>query len=117
MTKDLNCLKDMYLEEIKKITKKGELTPVDSEAAKKALEAIKMIDDICENCEEDEYEASYGMRRMPEMRYSKRSRHMSRSSMNAVDRMMAKLEDMRLDAPDEDTRMAIDNVIAKLEAY
>ena len=35
--KELENLKEMYLDEIKKINKKGELTPADGEAAKKAL--------------------------------------------------------------------------------
>lgn len=75
--KELENLKELYIDEIKKINKKGELTPADSEAAKKALEAIEKINEIC--CDEEELEGGYsergssyaypGMRRMP--RYSR----------------------------------------------
>lgn len=131
--KELECLKDMYLEEIKKITKKGDLTPSDAEAAKMALEAIEMIDDICEKEEwdEDEYSERYyphSMRsmnhydRMPEMsrrrgRSSVTGRYISRASEPVVDRMVSRLEDMRHDAPDERSMRAIDRAIDTLENY
>lgn len=148
--KELETLKEMYLDEIKRINKKGELTPTDSEAAKKALEAISMIDMICSDEEdmEDGYsERSYRMSRtynlpsgrtsrhypMPDMdygyddgryssRYSSRrgrgsnGRYVSRSG-DAVEGMIRKLEHMKMDAPDEETRYAIDLTIEKLENY
>lgn len=143
--KELENLREMYLDEIKKINKKGELTPVDAEAAKKALEAISMIDLICSDMDENEYsERSYrsgrsyrGMSRhypMPEMdygygygyddgRYSSRrgrssttGRYVSRSG-DAVDSMIKKLDRMRMEAPDEETRKAIETAIDKLENY
>ena len=121
--KELENLKELYLDEIRKITKKGELTPADAEAAKKALEAIEKIDKIC--CDEDpEYmEAGRSMRySMPEMyqrrgRSSTTGRYISRSNEATVDRMIHKLEDMRMDAPDSETRMAISRAINELEAY
>ena len=166
--KALENLKELYLEEIKKINKKGELTPVDSEAAKKALEAIKDIDEICCNSDyEDEmdeghsermYLRRYPMsRRMPDMMhigygydrsydrsydkgysdgynrsydrgyndgYSDRrgrsmttGRYISRHAAPEVDGMIHKLEDMRVEAPNSEIRMAIDNMIEKLENY
>lgn len=60
--KELENLKELYIDEIKKINKKGELTPADSEAAKKALEAIEKINDIC--CDEEEMETGYSERGM-----------------------------------------------------
>lgn len=62
--KELDNLKELYLDEIRKINKKGELTPADGETAKKALEALEAIDKLC--CGEDaEMERGYseGMRR------------------------------------------------------
>lgn len=127
--RELENLKEMYLNEIKKINKKGELTPADSEAAKKALEAISMINDLCCDDDEDGYsERSYRMSRhypMPDIdhRYSSRrgrssmtGRYISRSS-DAVDSMIRKLEHMRMEAPDEESRHAIEVALDKLENY
>ena len=134
--RELEILREMYIDEIKKIDKKGELTPADSEAAKKALEAICMIDDICEGMDEKEYsERSYrrnqsGMNMsrhypMPDMdyRYSSRrgrssmtGRYISRSG-DAVDSMIRKLEHMRMEAPDEETRSAIECALDRLDNY
>lgn len=136
--RELENLKELYLDEIRKINKKGELTPADAEAAKKALEAIEKIYDIC--CDEDdmrdEYSERYSeympyRRRMPDMyqkryseRYSERrgrsattGRYISRHDGSSVDKMIRKLEMMKNDAPDSETMMAIDNVISKLEDY
>ena len=170
--KALEDLKELYMEEIKKINKKGDLTPVDSEAACKALEAIKKIDEICCNSDyEDEmdeghsermYPRRYPMsRRMPDMMhigygydrsydrsydkgysdgynrshdrgysdgytdsYSERrgrsmttGRYISRHAAPEVDGMIHKLEGMRVEAPNSEIRMAIDNMIEKLENY
>ena len=130
--KELENLKELYLEEIKRINKKGELTPADSEAAKCALEAIEKIDGICERYEEEEgYSERYSTRgrsrayMMPDVdpMYSERrgrsattGRYVSRNS-GAVDHMIQKLEHMKMDAPDRETEIAIDKVIDKLEAY
>lgn len=140
--KELENLKELYLDEIKKINKKGELTPTDAEAANKAVEAIKKIEEICACC--DDMDEGYSERyyrsgnRMPEMR---RGRGMSYSDgpmyseaypmMNnrypyyrhdghnglEVENMIHKLEAMRPEAPDNEIKMAIDNMIRKLEAY
>lgn len=153
--KELENLKELYLDEIKKINKKGELTPTDAEAANKAIEAIKKIEEICAGCEDMEgyseryyrSDRGYSQRgRMPEMyrgrgvsysdgpmyrdRYSERYseaypmmndhypyyRHNGHNGLE-VENMIHKLEAMKPDAPDHDTKMAIDNVIRKLEAY
>lgn len=151
--KELENLKELYLDEIKKINKKGELTPTDAEAANKAIDAIKKIDEICACCDDmDEgyseryYRSSgrgYSQRgRMPEMNrvrgvsysdgpmyrdgYSEGYpmmnghypyyRHDGHNGLE-VENMIHKLEAMKPDAPDHETKMAIDNVIRKLEAY
>lgn len=126
--KELENLKEMYLDEIKKITKKGELTPTDAEAAKKALEAITMIDDICEVDEGEWSERSYRNmsyrhNMMPDMNGSYRrgrsmttGRYVSRRNATA-DMMIGKLEDLLRDAPDMETREAIECALDKLEKY
>ena len=138
--KELENLKELYLEEIKKINKKGELTPADAEAAKKALEAIEKINEICCDYEDEEgysermYPRHYPMRSMnrdrmpmPDMMYDRgyserrgrdsMGRYTSRSRGESVEHMIHKLEDLKMDAPDNHMRMAIDDMISKLEAY
>lgn len=139
--KALYDLKELYFKELEKIARKGDLTPVDAEAAKIALEGIEKIEEVCEMYEEEEEysEAMYprrSMRRsyargprsygMPEMSrgYSERrgrsnatGRYISRNNESTVDHMISSLEDMKSQAPDNDTRIAIDNLINKLEAY
>lgn len=131
--KELENLKDLYLEEIKKINKKGELTPTDAEAAKKALEAIEMINEICEmsSWDEDEYSERHYPHSMRSMRHydhmpdvsmrrgrsATTGRYVSRADAPVVDRMVSRLEDMRHDAPDERSMRAIDRAIDTLENY
>lgn len=128
--KELENLKELYLDEIKKINKKGDLTPADSEAACKALDAIKKIDEICgEMSPEMEYSQRMypnRMSRMPEMSYGysdRRGRNMhngqyiSRNDYSTHDDVyyaLDKLESMRMEAPDERTRRAIDLAIDEL---
>jgi hypothetical protein len=149
--KELENLKELYLNEINKINRKGELTPTDGETAKKALEGIDKIEEICSRYEDMEgyseryyrSDRGYSQRnRMPEMY---RDRGMSYSDgpmyrdgyseaypmMNGhypyyrhnghngpeVENMIHKLEAMKPDAPDHEIKMAIDNMIRKLEAY
>ena len=125
--KELENLKELYLDEIKAINKKGELTPTDAEAAKKALEAIEKIDKICCDYEEEEgysermyprrsMNRSYNDRSyrdrsmMPEMRpydYDDYSERRGRSSTTG--RYIS-----RHGSPDYDNEV-IDNIIMKLE--
>lgn len=144
--KELENLKELYLDEIKKINKKGELTPTDAEAANKAIDAIKKIEEICACC--DDMDEGYSERyyrsrnRMPEMHrgrgmsysdgpmyrdgYSEGYpmtnghypyyRHDGHNGLE-VENMIHKLEAMKPDAPDREIKMAIDNMIRKLEAY
>lgn len=156
--KELENLRDLYLDEIKKINKKGELTPTDSEAGQKALAAIEKIDNICARY--DDMDEGYSERyyRSPDRGYSQRGRmpemnrvrgvsysdgtyprgmsyrdgysegypmmndrypyyRHNRHNGPEVENMIHELEAMKPDAPDRETKMAIDNVIRKLEAY
>ena len=125
--KELEDLRELYLEEIRRINKKGDLDPHDAEVAKCALEAIEKIDIICGmDCWEDDYsERMMPMRRSYMDRdYSERrgrsmttGRYISRHDTGTQERMIRKLEDMKLDAPDNETKMAIDHVIDKLERH
>lgn len=54
--KELMHLKELYLDEIRKVNKKGEMTPADGENTKRALEGLEKIKDICGDLEEDEEE-------------------------------------------------------------
>lgn len=73
--KELDNLKELYLDEIKNIYKKGTLTPADSEAANKALDSLEKIRSLCEKEEAKQYsEAMYRNRSMmPEMSQSMRA--------------------------------------------
>ena len=137
--RELENLKELYVDEIRKINKKGELTPADDAVIEKALERIEKLDEMCcrdEDDMHDEYSERYSeympyRRRMPDMypkryseRYSERrgrsattGRYISRHDGSSVDRMIRKLEMMKYDAPDSETMTAIDNVISKLEDY
>ncbi len=112
--KELDYLKDLYIDEIKKINKKGELSAADAEGAKKALEAIHLIDQICRN-EIDEYMGlGYSRSMMPEMaKYQ--DKHYSRN--DATHHMIQQLETMLGEAPDEHKRRVIENAIADLQRY
>lgn len=57
--RELENLKELYLEEIRKINKKGELNPTDGESAKRALEALEKINDICDKECKDEMDKGY----------------------------------------------------------
>ena len=132
--KELENLKDLYLEEVRRINKKGELTPADDEVAKKCLEGIKLIECICDREYDDGYSEKYsrsysGSRSMmPEMRSSRNmdysrdydyNRNPKRYSYGysrdaAAHEMIERLEDMRNEPMDERRRMVIDNAIADL---
>ena len=50
-------------------------------------------------------------------RSSTTGRYISRNHETTVDHMIQKLEKMKMDAPSDATRMAIDRAIDELEAY
>lgn len=108
MRKEFECLKDMYLDEIKEISKHGTLTPQDGEAAFKALCAIEKIYKIHEW---DEEETAEKMAR--ENGYSERRGRGSNGRY--ISRMIDRLEDMREEAPDYHSRRTISRAINNLE--
>lgn len=142
--RELENLREMYLAEIRKINKKGELTPQDSDAAKHALEALAKIDELCEK-EECDKGYSEGFRRaysegmnkgysegrynmmptMPDMYSYNYSgyRGQSRDSMGRYSRsdtaehMIRTLEGMLDEAPSDRHRDVITECIQKLRNY
>lgn len=127
--KELYDLKDLYLEEIKKISKKGELTPSDAEAAKIALEAIEKIEEVCDLMEEEEgmysergrsyargrNQYSNNMARrsyMPEMYYAERNQ----SGNNSFRRGRSSTTGRYISRHGGEDEYVIDDIIAKLEA-
>lgn len=120
--KELENLKELYLDEIKAINKKGELTPTDAEAAKKALEAIEKINKLCgdEEYEDEGYSERmyprYSMNRsyrsmMPEMRpYDDHMGYSERRGRSATTGRYISRH-----AGSDNDSMVIDDIIAKLE--
>ena len=129
--KELENLKELYLDEIKAINKKGELTPTDAEAAKKALEAIEKINKLC--CDDEYEDEGYSERMYP--RYSRNSSY--RGDYSYTNRsMMPEMRPYDYDhmgyserrgrsattgryisrhAGSDNDNMVIDDIIAKLE--
>lgn len=132
--KELHNLKELYLDEIRKINKKGELTPADGETAKKALEGLEKINCIMDDGDEyygsaDGYSGgrdrmgrySYGMRSaMPDYygadMYSG-NRGMRYSRHSASDHAIEELEGLYSTEMDERKRRAIRNCIEELKMY
>lgn len=122
--KELENLKELYLEEIKKITKKGDLSPADSDAACKALGALEKIHDLCKKEKELEYEEhsermypgrmnrthAYGMPEYSERR-GRNSMGQYTSRRAVIDSMVDTLESMRSEAPDDETMRTIERCI------
>lgn len=125
MDKTLEHLKETLEDEIKKIVKKGDITPTELESAYRAVKTIKMIDEMC----------GYGYSEGPHgtMRYSYGNeypyyhdrgrspvtgRYISRdagySGHSIADRMVAKLESMYDEAKTDHERQTVDEWIHKL---
>ena len=125
--KELENLKELYLDEIKAINKKGELTPTDAEAAKKALEAIEKINKLCydEEYEDEGYSERmyprYSMNRsyrsmMPEMRpyeYDDHTSHTGYSERRGRSATTGRY--ISRHAGSDNDNIVIDDIIAKLE--
>ena len=117
--KELEKLKDLFMEEISTITKKGTLTPADGEAAKIALEALNLYNCIC--CEPDESQSDMSMRYMPRRsmtidpygnhvpydgwsearKRDSMGRYTSRRHGETIDGMITKLEGMKRELENE----------------
>ena len=137
--KALEDLKELIESEIKKINKKGDLTPAELESMSYAVDIIKDIDEICGDSEmqdgysngmshgrnypmyHDEWHDGASYRRG---RDARTGRYVSRDGYSyndrysrdeARDRMFDKLEHMRETAPDARTRDAIDRCMDELE--
>lgn len=69
--KVLKDIKELLEEELKEIKKRGSFTPADLEIVHKAVETVKLIDEICDEDEDKEYEKEYSgkMNRMYSRRY------------------------------------------------
>ena len=116
--KELEKLKDLFMDEITTITKKGTLTPADGEAAKIALEALNLYNCIC--CESEDPQKEMSMLRrgasmmidpygnhVPYDGYSERrgrdsmGRYTSRRHGETIDGMISKLEGMKRELENE----------------
>ena len=112
----LHELKNLILDEIDKVTQKGDITPNELESMNYAADIIKDIDHIMG---EDEghsergyvsYDNSYRRGRD-----ARTGRYVSRDS--SYDEMMSKLDRMRSNAPDERTRRMVDKWMDEAERY
>lgn len=125
MKKTLENTKEAIKEELKKLNKKGDLTPAEMDTVFKAVDTIK---DICEMCGEDldghvysmgysEYgygnTYSHGASRSPVTgRYISHSMPMNHYSGHSItDRMVACLEPMYDQAQSEHERQKINEAI------
>lgn len=113
--KELKTLERLYLDEIQKINDNGGLTSADSEAAIKALEAIEMIEKLCDK--DDGY--SEGMNRRYYNPYYNNYQHMPEmySRGDATEHMIHELEKMLQIAPTERHKETINDCIMKLRNY
>lgn len=130
-------LKDMLCEELEKYGEKKELTAGSLDVIDKLAHAIKNIDKIIENGEEDEYSNTYmdgnmngyrsyartGRGRMSNrggrsyaQRRDARGRYSSeRGYSMASDEIAEELRDLMQDAPDNQTKMEIQRIVERLE--
>ena len=124
---NLEELKDILEEEIKKITQKGSITPTELDSMTKAvclIEKINMIEDY-DNSEDYDDENSYYSRRRNYNydSYNDGGRSMSRSNRNSdysghsiKDRMIDRLESMMDEAKSEYERKIVSDWINRLDS-
>lgn len=134
--KELDCLKDMLCDEVRKINAQGELNPTTLEVADTVVDIIKDIMDICEKeermgyDEESSYRGDYSNYRMnPSYGYYDNSynSYNNRGARNnsygydngysrhtATDQMVNKLEMMMQDATSKD-KVTIQRCIDELK--
>lgn len=137
--KDLDCLKEMLYNEIRKINSQGELTPTTLEIADTVVDIIKDIMDISEKEERMGYggEMSYrgeynGSYRSPYMSYSNNWQDNNHGSWSnnysnnrgydsgysrhtATEQMIDKLEMMKQDASSSQDKSVIQRCIDELK--
>lgn len=117
-------LKDILMSELEEYGKKGELTGGSLEIIDKLCHAIKNLDKIIWCCEEDGYSGrninmSYRNSYRDDGRSYARGRdsrgRYSRSSYSRHGDLAQRVRGMIAEAPDERTRMDMENLAAKLE--
>lgn len=128
---DLYKLKEMLCDELEEYGKKGEMSAGTLEIVDKLAHAIKNLDKIIENYDDD-YSNAYegtGMRGSYRGRsyrdgrmnrsYARKRDAMGRYSREGYsrhgDEMIEELRDLMEEAPDEKTRMEIQRLVKKLE--
>lgn len=127
--KELHKLKEMLCEELEKYGKEGDLTTGSLEVVDKLAHAVKNLDKIIENYDEEGYsgrsryyydgDMSYRDGRSYEGRsYEGRSYARRRDSMGRYSRdgMADKLRELMADAPDERTKDEIRRLADKMES-
>ena len=122
MYKTLCDFQEMLVDEVKKISKKGDITPAEMQPAYYAVKTIKMIDEMNGGYGHSEgmykhmpdYNMSYGRMRSPVTgRYISGGMHSGHSIM---DRMVARLESMYDEAQTENERQMVDQWIQRLRS-
>lgn len=132
--KTITDLKDLLMEEIKKLTKKNDLSPVELENADKALKLICKIEKMerGEYADDDEgyssrnywissydhpmryYDNRNGNQSYARGRYSSRSYDNNYSGHSIKDRMVSQLESMYDEAKTEHERQIVDEWIKRI---
>ena len=125
MNRTLMDLNDMVDEELKKIIKKGDLTPTELEVAMKAVCLMEKIQNLESPDYLEGYTEGYSMRgyydetgmSMARGRSPVTGRYISRgySGHSIKDRMIARLEGMYDEAQSDHERQVVDSWIKKIE--
>lgn len=125
MNRTLMDLNDMVDEELKKIIKKGDLTPTELEVAMKAVCLMEKIQSLSAMDYSEGYTEGYSMRgyydepgmSMARGRSPVTGRYISRgySGHSIKDRMIARLEGMYDEAQSDHERQVVDSWIKKIE--
>ena len=137
MEKELSRLKEMLEDEIRKVTKKGDITPAELENMTKAVCLLEKIREL-EGSEDMGYQEGYSQTMHPRMHYGDSyedysgyrgrspytGRYVSRGSYDGHgysghsinDRMIAKLEEMYDEAKTEHERETVNMWIKRLQS-
>jgi len=116
---ELHKLKDMLCKELEKYGSKNELTAGTLDVVDKLTHAIKNLDKIIDHDDEGEYSGEYSGRMFPPYYYGEnRSYAPRRDARGRYSRdtdIVAQLEDLINDAPDERTKAEMRKFINKME--
>ncbi len=118
-------LKDILMSELEEYGKKGELTGGSLEIVDKLCHAIKNLDKIIWCCEEDGYSGKninmsyrnsyYDDGRSYARNRDSRGRYSSRSGYSRHGNLADRVRGMMAEAPDERTRVEMENLAARLD--